>query len=118
MPLEASILRSVKPNLYVDVDNHEFDLQILDGINSALSVAIQLGIGPQDGFIVTGEDETWDDFVEQKTIQSLLRQYVPLKTREVFDAPPTSSVVNAIKERCEELEFRMREEMHYGGGAT
>lgn len=60
---EQSILKSIKSLLGSDADYDVFDLDILIFINSAISTLTQIGIGPPSGFKITGDSETWSDFI-------------------------------------------------------
>ena len=50
--MDDSILDSIKIILGVDPEYEAFDSEILMAINSALMALTQLGLGPQDGFLV------------------------------------------------------------------
>lgn len=103
-----SILNSTKKLLGIDQDYKAFDVDIITSINSALMVCMQLGVGPENGFMVTGEEQTWSDFLEDDLIQlQAVKQYVYLKTRQVFDPPESSSVANSIDNIAKEIEWRM-----------
>ena len=66
----------------------------------------QLGIGPEEPFMITGATEIWDDFIEDGPIEAV-KSYIPLKVRLLFDPPQQSFMVSNIQEQIKELEFRM-----------
>lgn len=104
-----SILSSVKKHLGVDTSECEvFDTEIIDGINTTFSVLNQLGIGPKDGFMISGTEEVWTDFLPSGVLQNLVRQYVFLRVKQIFDPSTSANVSDAIDNRIDELEFRIR----------
>lgn len=109
-----SILQSIKKLLGLDEDYDAFDDDVMMHINSVLMILTQLGVGPKNGFSITGEEETWDDYLgEDISKLSAVKTYVYLKVKTMFD-PTSSSVVNeATKEMLKELEWRLNSEIEY-----
>ena len=62
-----SILYSIKQLLGIATEYRAFDEEIIMHVNSALMVLTQLGVGPKDGFEITGSNETWHDFLGDDT---------------------------------------------------
>lgn len=107
MALEPSIFKTIKGMLGPDADYDVFDPDILVFINTAISTLTQLGVGPKEGFVVTGEDETWTDLLgDYKDIEST-KAYVYMKVRMLFDPPSNSAVMNAYDTACKEYEWRL-----------
>lgn len=107
MAVEESIFKTIKGLLGPDADYEEFDQDILIFINSAIATLTQIGVGPLDGFRITGDTETWHDFLgDYKDIESV-KSYIYMKVRLVFDPPSNSAVMNAYNEACKELEWRL-----------
>lgn len=103
-----SILLSIKKLLGIGEDYHHFDTDLVIHINSVFAVLNQIGVGPSDGFVITGEDETWSDFIEGYQLKySMIKSYVYLKTKLLFDPPLSSSVVGVINEQIKEFEWRL-----------
>ena len=88
------------------LDTDEFEVDVIQGINTALNVLTQLGVGPKTGFAIEGADETWTDFLGYDSRLSMAKEYVYCKTRLVFDTP-TGAANEALKDRAAELEFRL-----------
>ena len=109
-----SILQSIKKLLGLDEDYDAFDDDVMMHINSVLMILTQLGVGPKNGFSITGEEETWDDYLSEDISKlSAVKTYVYLKVKTMFD-PTSSSVVNeATKEMLKELEWRLNSEIEY-----
>lgn len=102
-----SILLTTKRLLGIEREYTQFDPDIIVNINSALFTLNQVGVGPEDGFIVTGEDETWGEFLESRRDIEAAKTYVYLKVRLVFDPPQMGYLVDAITTQCKELEWRL-----------
>ena len=103
----ASILDSVKKLLAVPDDYHYFDDVIVMHINSVFSILVQLGVGPDEGFAITGNSETWDDFIPEDSNLEMIKTYVYLKVRLMFDPPTNGSLIEAINRQVSELEWRI-----------
>lgn len=106
--MEPSILKSTKKLLGVGDDS--FDLDIMTHINSAFSTLHDLGIGPQPGFVVEDDTAVWLDFlddIEDTVVQSKVKTYVYLKTRQLFDPPTTQYFLEAMTKQIQELEWRI-----------
>lgn len=84
-----------------------FDDDVIMSINSALSIATQLGVGPDSGFLITGNTETWEDLIGERKDLGLLKDYVYMKVKLVFDPPTSSAVMEAFKTMIKEYEFRI-----------
>lgn len=101
-----SILTSIKKLLGITEEYEHFDQDIIIHINSVFMILNQLGVGPKEGFAITGKDETWEEFkVDQVKIEAI-KSYVYLKVRLMFD-PPTGGVLDSMKELTKEFEWRL-----------
>lgn len=107
--MNESILKSTKKLLGVAEDYSAFDMDIIININSAFSTLLQLGLGPSDGFYITGDMETWSDFIPDEQQNKFLDvcQYVYLSVKIIFDPPTSSSVLDAYQKRLDELTWRL-----------
>ena len=104
---ENSILISIKKLLGIDKDYVQFDQDIIININSALMSLMQLGVGPQSGFKIRGEEETWNDFIGERIDFESVKTYIYLKVRLIFDPPQSSYLIENIKEQLKEIEWRL-----------
>ncbi len=103
-----SILDSVKKKLGLDPETmNEFDSDIIDCINMALSTLTQLGIGPDLGFSIHDNSAQWSEFIGEDPRLNLARTYVFIKTRILFDPPQSSYVLTALEDQAKELEWRL-----------
>jgi hypothetical protein len=105
--MEDSIFKTIKGLLGPDADYNEFDQDIIVFINSAIATLTQLGIGPDSGFRITGENETWQDFLGDATDLDSVKSYIYMKVRIAFDPPTSSFVMSAYEEACKEYEWRL-----------
>lgn len=104
-----SVLTTVKNMLGIEEDDKAFDTEICMHINSAFGVLRQLGVGPETGFSVFHDTSVWSDFTEEPLID-LVKEYVFLKVKSVFDPPSSSTAVEAINTMTKELEWRINVE--------
>jgi hypothetical protein len=105
--MEDSILISTKKILGVGPDYAAFDLDIITHINSTFSIVHQLGIGPDDGFMIEDDSALWSDLEVDPSQLNLLRTYVFLKVRMLFDPPTTSFLIEATNNQIQEYEYRL-----------
>lgn len=103
-----SILSSTKVSIGVPVDVNDFDVRIISDINAAFSVLTQLGVGSSRGFMITGKEETYDDFIVEPIEQSLVRQYIIDKVHISFDPPSSVTLMEELKKQINEAEFRLQ----------
>lgn len=111
--MEPSILKSTKKILGVGDADTSFDVDIMTHINSVLAVLTQVGIGPDNGYMIEDDTATWDAFIGTDPRLNLVKTYLYLKVRLLFDPPGTSYAINAMEKQIAEFEWRlnvMREE--------
>ena len=102
-----SILNSIKKLLGITEEYTHFDNDLIMHINSVFMTLSQLGIGPSEGFAITGQYETWNDFVEEDQRLDAVKSYIYLKVRLLFDPPTSSAVLDAINRQISEFEWRL-----------
>lgn len=102
-----SILTSIKKLLGIAEEYTHFDTDIIMHINSVFSILTQIGVGPSEGFFITDDSASWADFLPEDARLELVKSYVYLKTKLMFDPPDRSSVMEATKSMINELEFRI-----------
>ena len=105
--MSVSILTTIKNMLGVDTSYTAFDVDITVNINSALMVLQQLGVGPVDGFAISGATETWSSYLPPGKLLEGVKTYIYLKSRLLFDPPTSASVLQAIKEQIADFEWRL-----------
>ena len=108
--MEESILTSIKKLLGIGEDYTHFDVDIITHINAVLMVLTQLGVGPSEGFIITGADETWADFIpkeDQQRLYASVISYVHHRVRLLFDPPQNSALIESMNRIIGEYEWRL-----------
>lgn len=105
--MEASILTSTKKILGIGADYTAFDLDILTHINAAMAVLDQLGVGPEGGLFVEDAALEWSALGVPQNQLNIIRTYVFLKTRLLFDPPTTSFLLEAMNNQITEYEWRI-----------
>lgn len=107
MDLSQSILRTIKLMLGLNDDITAFDTELIVHINAVFTILNQLGVGPDEGFMIYGYDETWDQLTDQVPLATMVKELIYLKVRMIFDPPASSVVADAYNQRIAELEWRM-----------
>lgn len=105
--MSESILNTIKVMLNIEDDCDAFDTEIVTYINSALFTLSQLGIGPEEGFSITGPNEVWSDCIHSSMNLTAVQTFVKLKVQLLFDPPSNSFVVDAINKQIDELTWRL-----------
>lgn len=111
--MTTSILNDVKHNLGLLPEDTAFDSDVITHVNTAISTLTQLGVGPVEGFAISGPDELWSDFVDDVRLNSV-KSYIFLKVKLMFDPPGTGFVLQSIERQIQELEFRINVVVDYG----
>lgn len=105
--MQDSILMTIRKlvcgNPYAD----HFDTDLLVHINTCFSILNQLGVGPENGFVVTDETQSWSSYIADNYILNMVKTYVTLKVKKIFDPPLTSSVLEAMDKEISQLEWRL-----------
>lgn len=105
--MEESILKTIKQLIGCPDGFEQFDLDLTIHINSAFAILTQLGVGPKEGYRITGPDNVWSEFEEDAQKSSLIKDYVYIKTRLLFDPPTSSALMDSLKEQLKEMEWRL-----------
>jgi hypothetical protein len=67
----------------------------------------QLGVGPDEGFSITDDSTLWTDYLGQSSNLNLVKSYVYLKVRMLFDPPNSGALMDALKQQINEFEWRL-----------
>ena len=102
-----SILTSVKKMLGITAEYTHFDADIIMHINSVFMILNQLGVGPKEGFSISSDVETWDEFTNDNLTIESVKSYMYLKVGLLFDPPTSSNVLDARNRLVSELEWRL-----------
>lgn len=102
-----SILTSIKKMLGIDAEYNYFDTDLIMHINSVFTILNQLGVGPMDGFMIEDRYASWDEFISDTTQLLLVKSYIFLKVKLLFDPPLSSAVLECYKAQINEYEWRL-----------
>ena len=105
--METSILTSIKKILGLPKEYTAFDQDIVMFINSVFSILQQLGIGPVTGFFIEDETAKWEDYLVTPVQLNLVKTYMGLKVRMLFDPPSTSFYISSMEKQIEQYEWRL-----------
>lgn len=101
-----SILDTTKKLLGFESDYTAFDLDIITHINAVFFTLTQLGVGPSTGFLITGKEANWTDYIGAENINAV-KSYMFMRVRMMFDPPTTSFHLDSLKKMAEEIEWRL-----------
>jgi len=102
-----SILTSIKKLLGIEEDCINFDKDIILHINSVFFILDQLGVNPTVFFSISDKEQTWDEYLLSGLNPEVIKTYIYLKVRLIFDPPLSASLIAVIKEQIAELEWRI-----------
>lgn len=105
--MNESIFNTIKKMLGLEADYSPFDTDLLAKINGVFLVLQQLGVGPVDGFYITGTDEVWSDYSDDSNLLGMVTSYIALKVRTTFDPPSSGTVADALQKQIAEYEWRL-----------
>lgn len=112
MAINNSILNTVKDAIPGTDDSlseqaNVFDDQLIMYINAQLNRLRQLGVGPKEGFKITGPYETWDAFLTNDVEIDMAKEFIVNKVRLLFDTPQSGFVVTMLEKENDKLEWLM-----------
>lgn len=105
--MQDSILMTIRKLVCGDPYADHFDTDLLVHINACFSILNQLGVGPENGFVVTDETQSWSSYIADNYILNMVKTYITLKVSLIFDPPLTSSVLEAMNKEISQLEWRL-----------
>lgn len=106
-----SILNSVKKLLGIAEECTDFDPDAIMYINMALFALVQMGVGPAEGYAISGKENVWTEFIADPVKAEAIKAYVAVKVRLLgFDPPQSSTTLEALKNTAAEMEWRLNVE--------
>ena len=105
--MTSSIFNSVKKVVGLLGDDGSFDEDILLHINSVVSTLRQLGLSIPADFYVENDVQTWRDLLGECRDLDLVKSYMAMKVRLMFDPPSSSFGLTSMTEMVTELEWRI-----------
>ena len=112
--MEESILTSIKKLLNISNDDESFDMDIIILINGVLDVLKQIGVESTfEDFRLTSKDDKWEDYLIDINELEIIKTYIYLKVKIIFDPPANSTLMESYKETIKEYEWRLNSKMDY-----
>ena len=105
--MDSSILTSIKKLLGIAEEDTSFDQDIIMHINTVFAILSQLGVGPTNGFLIEDDGAIWSDYLGNVTNLELVKSYIYMKVRSMFDPPTSSILADAMNKNISELEWRI-----------
>lgn len=109
-----SILDSVKKMLGIEAEYTVFDTDIIMFINAVFNILMQMGIGPQTGFSISDNNSKWGDYIEDTSKLEMVKPYIYMKVRMMFDPPQGGPLIDAYNKQISELEWRLNVQVDPG----
>lgn len=103
-----SVLTSIKKMLGIAEEYTYFDADLIIHINSVLSILTQIGVGPSEGFSIKDKNAVWTEFISENARLELIKSYIYMKVKLLFDPPLISAVIESINRMTSELEWRIQ----------
>lgn len=104
------VLTDIKKLIGFDEDYNAFDQDIVMQINSALSILKQIGVEVLSNVTLDGSED-WEDILGEHADIEMIKNYIYMKTKLVFDPPVNGSVMESLKEQIKEFEWRINFEI-------
>lgn len=103
--MEDSILTSVKSVVRLTERENAFDPEVIMHINASLAEVGQLGISP---IFIEDKEALWSDLEIPSDQLNLLKTYVYLNVRLLFDPPDAGFLVTSMQNQRDKYEWRLR----------
>ena len=100
-----SILATIKKMLGICDESFDTDIKVC--INTILISLIQIGVGPQQGFVVIDENQTFEEFCGSNLQLESVKMYIYLKSKLMFDPPSNSNITQTFEKAISEIEWRL-----------
>lgn len=102
-----SILTTIKKLLGIAEEYTHYDTDIIIHINTVFSILNHLGVGPSAGFSIADSTAKWSDFISDNKYIEMVKTYVYLKVKLIFDPSASSAVTSSMTQVISELESRL-----------
>ena len=104
--IDGSILQTIKKLIGIAPTDDAFDTDILICINTSFDRLNTLGIGPEEGFRITDDTTTWNEYLTDGKLIDSVKDYVFFSTKIMFDPGGSNSyVIDAYQKQIDKLEF-------------
>lgn len=109
--MNDSILNTIKRMLGLTDEQTDFDTDIIIHINTVLNTLHQIGVfnSEDECFSIEGPSQKWSDFLTDISKFNMVKSFIYLKVRLLFDPPLNATVISCMEKQIAELEFRLLE---------
>lgn len=105
-----SILKSIKEAVgIIDPELKSFDSELIMDINMALNNLTRIGVGPERGYRIEDEENTWDEFLgdADPRLESA-KEYIVLQTKLLFDSNSMSgAMIEIYNQKSDEMLYTL-----------
>lgn len=105
-----SILKSIKEAVgIIDPELKAFDSELIMDINMALNNLTRIGVGPERGYRIEDEENTWDEFLgdADPRLESA-KEYIVLQTKLLFDSNSMSgAMIEIYNQKSDEMLYTL-----------
>ena len=114
--MEGSILADVRSACNLEHDDNSFDAQLIPLINSHMMMAHQFGIGMDNGFVVKGLNNTWEEWLgENAPYLQAAKTWLGYSVLLMFDPPDNSTVLKSYQDQIAKMEYMLKEKSEEKG---
>lgn len=108
--MDESILNDIKKYIGIDESYTVFDDVLISHINTIIFILRQMGVGPQEGFLVTS-DENWEDYIPEIAKIPAVRTYIQIRVKMLFENLTNSALIESLNQSMNELAWRLNVEV-------
>lgn len=98
-----TVLKEIKKLISLHPDDTSFDTDLIIFINGALNTLHQMGLNE----ITINETTPWEDITNNDPKLEIIKTYIFLKVKLIFDPPISSILMDAYKKQLDELTWRI-----------
>lgn len=101
------ILDDVKKTIGGSTEDNSFDIDLIIYINSTLGILSQLGLDEADATPIITETTTWEDLLGSRRDLEIVKTYIILKVKKMFDPPGSAAAIESMNQLISEFEWRI-----------
>lgn len=104
--MEEKILTSIKALLGIPEEVTSFDKELVMHINSVFFLLADLGL--TESFTIEDDTTTWSDYFIGVTYLEIVKTYIYMRVKLLFDPPQNSFLVKNLSDQIEEYGWRIK----------